>query len=162
MISEKEFITIINEHEHIIHKVCNVYMHTKADKQDLFQEIILNAWKGIKQFRKEAKFSTWLYRVALNTAITMFKKERKHSALKNTPHDDHPVDIPGEQDQQYLAMIKAVEQLTEIEKALVMLYFEDYTHEEIAEVMGITANNVAVKMNRIKIKLRERTKHLVD
>jgi RNA polymerase sigma factor (sigma-70 family) len=162
MISEKEFITIINEHEHIIHKVCNLYMHTKDDQQDLFQEIILNAWKGIKQFRKESKFSTWLYRVALNTAITMFKKERKHSELKKTPYDHHPVEYPNEHDQQYLAMIKAVQQLTDIEKALVMLYFEDYTHDEIAAVLGTTANNVAVKMNRVKAKLRERSKHFID
>ena len=75
MSKEKEFISLLNEHQRIIHKVCNLYMDAHADREDLFQEITLQAWKAYGNFRGDAKFSTWLYRVALNTAITFFRKE---------------------------------------------------------------------------------------
>ena len=156
MLNEKDFIQAIRDHEHILHKVCNMYMHNKTGREDLFQEIILNAWKGIKQFRQESKFSTWLYRVALNTAITMFKKEQKHaSLLREVEHTSQEDNDAGEQ---YLALRKAVDELSDIEKALVMLYLEDYSQQEMATITGITVNNVAVKMNRIRTKLKESTK----
>src|SRR5687768_12035855 len=153
MLAEKEFIKAIQEHEQIIHKVCNMYMHDKHDREDLFQEIILNAWKGIIQFRQEAKFSTWLYRVALNTAITMFRKEKKKAVFK-LRNEYASAELPGEEEDQYQAMRKAIEELSEIDKALVMLYFEDYSHQEMANITGLTVNNIAVKMNRIKSKLK--------
>lgn len=158
MVSETEFIKAIQENERIIHKVCNIYMQTKADREDLYQEIVLNAWKGIRNFREESKFSTWLYRVALNTAITIFKKDIKHAEVI----DVHPAVFSNEpadnENEEYNAMISALKELTDIEKALIMLYFEDYSYQEIAAIAGITANNVAVKMNRIKTKLKESTK----
>lgn len=79
MLSEKEFIHQIQQNQNIIHKVCHTYMDTKADREDLFQEILLNAWKGIKRYKGLSKFSTWLYRVALNTAITFYKKGKKRT-----------------------------------------------------------------------------------
>ena len=157
MLSEKDFITTIERNQQIIFKVCNMYMDTKADREDLFQEILLNAWKGSKNFKGDSKFSTWLYRVALNTAISFFKKEKKiqlaldsaNSLLQETSDD---------QQYQLEAMNKAISELSAIDKALVMLYLEDYSHRHIAEIMGITANNVGVKMNRIKTILKESSK----
>ena len=157
MLAEKEFIKAIQEHEQIIHKVCNMYMHDKHDREDLFQEIILNAWKGIKQFRQESKFSTWLYRVALNTAITMFRKERKKAVLE-LGSGYASVEASADKEDQYQAMRKAIEELSDIDKALVMLYFEDYSYQEIADITGLTVNNIAVKMNRIKSRLKAGTK----
>ena len=157
MLSEKEFIKAIQQHEQILHKVCHMYMHDKHNREDLFQEIVLNAWKGIKQFRQESKFSTWLYRVALNTAITMFKKEKKKAVLELRT-EYALAEAPGEDENQYQAMRKAIEELTEIDKALVMLYFEDYSHQEMATITGLTVTNIAVKMNRIKNKLKAGTK----
>ena len=80
MASEQEFIKLLNAHQKIVYKVCNLYMDTKTDREDLFQEISLQAWKSFGGFRGDAQFSTWLYRVALNTAITFFRKEKKQLA----------------------------------------------------------------------------------
>lgn len=158
MASEKEFISLLNAHQKIIYKVCNLYMDKHADREDLFQEITLQAWKAYANFRGDAKFSTWLYRIALNTAITFFRKEKRAPAIYSTdvlPDQDEEVYDPIEE--KVKAMYTAIGHLSKIDKAIVMLYLEDYSYIEIGEMMGITANNVAVKMNRIKIKLKEET-----
>ncbi len=159
MSTEQEFIALLNQHQKIIHKVCNLYMDLQADREDLFQEITLQAWKAYGKFRGDAKFSTWLYRVALNTAITFFRKEKRQPALFATATfpDENATDSPDPVEEQVKALYTAISDLSRIDKALVMLYLEDYNYNEIGEMMGITANNVAVKMNRIKIKLKEQT-----
>lgn len=158
MASEKEFITLLNHHQKIVYKVCNLYMDGHADREDLFQEITLQAWKAYENFRGDAKFSTWLYRVALNTAITFFRKEKRKPAIYST--DTVPEQTEESYDpieEQVKVMYAAIGNLSKIDKAIVMLYLEDYSYIEIGEMMGITANNVAVKMNRIKLKLKEET-----
>ena len=161
MPTEKEFITLLNQNQKIIYKVCNLYMQSHADREDLFQEITLQAWKAFGNFRGEAKFSTWLYRVALNTAITFYRKEKRNIIFST---DEVPEQSTGPQDPieiQTKAMYAAIADLSKIDKAIVMLYLEDYSYNEISDVIGITPNNIAVKMNRIKGKLREQTqKHL--
>lgn len=154
---EKEFIEAIQENQKIIFKVCNLYADRPSDREDLFQEILFNAWKGVKNFKAEAKFSTWLYRVALNTSITYFKKQQKNNLV---PGDsEHLYAAPSEElDEQSMAMNKAIEDLSTIDKALVMLYLDDYSYPEIAEIMGISVNNISVKMNRIKARLKEGSK----
>ena len=160
MNAEKEFISLLNQHQKIIYKVCNLYLQSHEDKEDLFQEITLQAWKAYANFRGNAKFSTWLYRVALNTAITFYRKEKKQfiystdniPEIANGPYD------PIEENNK--AMYAAIGQLSKIDKAIIMLYLEDYSYNEISEVLGITANNIAVKMNRIKIKLKENVKSI--
>ncbi len=158
MIEEKVFIQLLNEHQKIVHKVCNLYMDSYTDKEDLFQEITLQAWKAYGNFRGESKFSTWLYRVALNTAITFFRKEKKNAFIYST---DNIPDISNNEQDPIEAKLKsmyiAISHLSKIDKAIVMLYLEDYSYAEISETIGITANNIAVKMNRIKIKLKEFT-----
>lgn len=152
------FIQLLEQNQNIIHKVCNLYADDASDREDLFQEITLQAWKGFKKFRQDAKFSTWLYRVALNTAISHFRKEKKKRIF--VPASEMP-DImeKNENNQEKLnALYKSISSLGKIDKALVMLYLEDYDYDEIGNVLGITANNVAVKMNRIKSKLKELTK----
>lgn len=157
--SEKEFLHKLNEHQKIIHKVCNLYMHFPEDKEDLFQEVTLQAWKAYHKFRGDAKFSTWLYRVALNTAITFFRKEKRQSFIDSVSEiPDKQVSSEKDQiEEQTRAMYLAIGELSKIDKAIVMLYLEDYSYAEISEIIGITANNIAVKMNRIKGKLREAT-----
>lgn len=160
MQTDKDFIQSIALHQNIVHKVCNLYMDNEQDKKDLFQEIVLNAWKGVKNFRGEAKFSTWLYRVALNTAITFYRKE-KFQVRTTAYHAQYAESITDhllQEDDQLTAMHKAIANLSAVDKGLVMLYLEDYSYNDIAEIMGISANHVAVKMNRIKIKLKEDSK----
>ncbi len=158
MASEKEFITLLNQHQKIIYKVCNLYMDRHSDREDLFQEITLQAWKAYGSFRGDSKFSTWLYRVALNTAITFFRKEKRKPDVYSTdvvPEQTEDAYDPIEE--QVKAMYAAIGNLSKIDKAIVMLYLEDYSYQEIGDMMGITPNNVGVKMNRIKIRLKEET-----
>lgn len=158
MPDEQEFISVINQHQKIIHKVCAVYMDTPTDREDLFQEITLQAWKSFATFRGEAQFSTWLYRVALNTAITFFRKEKKQPQIFNTEIFPELTEQKNTDEEQLAAMYKAIGELSNIDKALVMLYIEDYSYQEIGDMMGISPNNVAVKMIRIKTKLKDAAK----
>lgn len=155
---EKEFIKLLNQHQKIIHKVCSLYMNSQTAKEDLFQEIALQAWKAYGNFRGDAKFSTWLYRVALNTAITFYRKEKKTDFIYST--NIIPDSLNNEIDtteSKLKCMYAAISHLSKIDKAIVMLYLEDYSYAEISDTIGITANHIAVKMNRIKIKLKEYT-----
>lgn len=158
MPDEQEFISVINQHQKIIHKVCSVYMDMQTDREDLFQEIVLQAWKSYSTFRGEAQFSTWLYRVALNTAITFFRKKKNQPKIFKTEIFPELVEQKNTDEEQLSAMYKAISELSSIDKALVMLYIEDYNYNEIGDMMGISPNNVAVKMIRIKTKLKESTK----
>ena len=160
MPSEKDFIQFIEENQKIIYKVCNLYMNNEQDKKDLFQEIVLGAWKGYRNFKGDAKFSTWLYRVALNTAITFYRKEKRQVTTASYREDYAVIfsDTQFSEDEQLTAMHKAIADLSKIDKGLVMLYLEDYSYNDIGDIMGISSNNVAVKMNRIKAKLKENSK----
>lgn len=154
---EKEFLQIITENQGIIHKVCSIYCDMEEDRRDLFQEILVQLWKSYPSFRNESKFSTWMYRVALNTAITSFKKDKRQPdksgiSYENLQLADEMYDTRTEE--QIRILSKAVSQLTGIEKSIILLFLEDKKYEEIAEITGITQNYVRVKMNRIKKKLK--------
>ena len=155
---EKEFVHIITENQGIIHKVCSVYCNTEEDRRDLFQEIVAQLWKSYHSFRHESKFTTWMYRVALNTAITSFKKSKRQPDQPGF-HVDHIQLADDDYDQQtedHLKLLhQAIAQLSGIEKSIVLLYLENKKYEEIAEITGITQNYVRVKMNRIKKKLKD-------
>lgn len=155
---EKEFIQIVQKNQGIIYKVCNIYCDVQEDRNDLFQEIVTQLWKSFPSFRKESKFSTWMYRVALNTAITSFKKTKRRPDQNNLTYDnfqiqDESYDMETEENIKHL--YRAVAQLTGVEKSIVLLYLENKKYEEIAEITGITQNYVRVKMNRIKKKLKK-------
>jgi RNA polymerase sigma factor (sigma-70 family) len=155
---EKEFVDMINTHRGILYKVCHVYGYEKEYKDDLFQEIVLQLWRSFPGFRKESKLSTWMYRVALNTAISNFRKEvrqPKKEALTKAAFQIPDVGTLGTENENLLLLNQAIRQLTKIEKALIMLYLEEKTYAEISEIMGITNSNVGVKLNRIKIKLEK-------
>jgi RNA polymerase sigma-70 factor (ECF subfamily) len=154
---EKDFIDLLNKNQRIIYKICNLYMDNAVDKEDLFQEITLQAWKSFGSFRGDAQFSTWLYRIALNTAITFFRKEKRKIPVLNTETLPELTDEQNDIENRIKAMYQAIGDLSKIDKALVMLYLEDYSYIEIGDILGITPNNVAVKMNRIKLKLKEQT-----
>lgn len=162
MPQEQEFIQLLNKHQNIVHKVTHLYTNNPEDREDLFQEICLQAWKSINSFRGESQFSTWLYRVALNIAITHLKKEKRkpqQTAILPTeaaPENQNPIEM------QTKAMHQAISGLNKIDKALVMLYLEDYSYIDIGKILGITPNNVAVKMNRLKVKLKESTEAIYN
>lgn len=154
---EKEFLQIITENQGIIHKVCSIYCDLEEDRRDLFQEILVQLWKSYPSFRSESKFSTWMYRVALNTAITSFKKDKRQPDKTGVSYENlqlaEELYDTGAEDQ--IKMLnQAVSQLTGVEKSIILLFLEDKKYEEIAEITGITQNYVRVKMNRIKKKLK--------
>jgi len=154
---EKEFLQIITENQGIIHKVCSIYCDLEEDRRDLFQEIIVQLWKSYPSFRSESKFSTWMYRVALNTAITSFKKDKRQPDKSGISYENIQLaeEIYDTRAEDQIKMLNhAVIQLTGIEKSIILLYLEDKKYEEIAEITGITQNYVRVKMNRIKKKLK--------
>jgi RNA polymerase sigma-70 factor, ECF subfamily len=162
-VNQEQFLSLINQHQSMLHKVCNVYCHSATDRQDLFQEIIIQVWKAFPTFRAESKFSTWMYRIALNTAISdLRRKERKPKVLfpENAPANLSAEGYDAQKEEQINQLYKAIGHLTEIEKALVMLYLEDKSYDEMEEILGINQNNLRVKMNRIKEKLRKLTKQV--
>ena len=155
---EKEFLQIIKRNQGIIHKVCNIYCDDQDDRNDLFQEIVAQLWKSFPSFREESKFSTWMYRVALNTAITTFKKTKRRPDQNRLTYENFQVkdeNYDTETEDEIRNLHRAVAQLTGVEKSIVLLFLENKKYEEIAEITGITQNYVRVKMNRIKKKLKK-------
>ncbi|MBJ6368522.1 RNA polymerase sigma factor [Snuella sedimenti] len=154
---EHNFIALLEKHQNIVHKVCRLYTNNQDAHNDLFQEITIQLWKAFPKFRGDAKFSTWMYRVSLNTAITLYRKSKRTIStqdfngvafkIKTEQYDDT-------EEQQLKTLYKAIHQLNDIEKALVFLYLEDKDYREISETLGISEVNARVKMNRIKTKLK--------
>lgn len=156
--TEKDFETKIRENELIIYKICRLYAHTAADRDDLYQEIVYQLWRSYQRFRGESLFSTWLYRVAINTAIASLRKQSQ--VVTNI--DEQPVssipDTAGTEEEQLKELYKAISRLNEIEKAIVMLYLDDRSYEEMEAIIGISSGTLRVRMSRIKDKLRDLTK----
>ena len=155
---QQEFVQLLNQHQPLIYKVCNLYGQAITDREDLFQEIVVQLWKAYPKFRGESKFSTWMYRIALNTAISGLRRRKNH--ISSFEPEKLPTEIQdeiynGEKEVQFIQMYTAIRQLSEIERALVMLYLEDRSYDEMEEILGINQNNLRVKMNRIKEKLRK-------
>lgn len=157
-ITEAEFLRLFEENQAIIYKICHMYGKTDVDKQDLFQEISIQLYKAYPTFKGTAKFTTWMYRVALNTAITFFRKGKKiRQEVELNPEITRGMvyaEYDDETERRLKNMYRAIEQLSAIEKALVFLYLEDKPYVEISETLGISSVNARVKMNRIKKKLR--------
>lgn len=150
---ETQFLQLINTHQAIIHKICRLYRDTPQDREDLFQEIIFQLWRSVPSFQGKAKFSSWMYRIALNTAILPFRKKRPD--IRYTDQLPDQPEEPHEPDEQQEQLLHALKQLNDADKALITLYLEDLSYKEIAEITGITENNVGVKLNRIKNKIQQ-------
>lgn len=158
MTSQQEFITKIEKHKGIIFKISKMYMDDKDDRDDLFQEITYQVWKAYPNFKGESEFSTWLYRIALNTAIIFLKYEKKRSFIDNEDFSNYKIaedEYDHEKEEKLAEMYKAIHQLNAIDKAFIFYYLEDFSGREIAEQMGISEGNVRVKMNRAKNKLKD-------
>ena len=154
---EHNFVELLERHQNIVHKVCRLYTNNHDAHKDLFQEITIQLWKAYPKFRGDSKFSTWMYRVGLNTAITIYRKNKRRIKTQEFEAFQFKIsndDFDDTEEQQLKLMYKAVHQLNDIEKALIFLYLEDKNYSEISETMGISEVNARVKMNRIKTKLR--------
>lgn len=155
---EQSFVIQLKENQNIIHKICRLYTSGEDAHNDLFQEITIQLWKAFPKFRGDSKFSTWAYRVALNTAITLYRKSKRTVSTVDFESKQFFIkqeEYNFEEEVQIKLLYEGVQQLNDIEKALVFLYLEDKDYQEISETLGITEVNARVKMNRIKGKLRK-------
>lgn len=154
---EIDFVNLLEENQNILHKICRLYAEDLEAHKDLFQEMVIQLWHSYPKFKGESKFSTWAYRVALNTAISLYRtKKRRISTIEldNSLQNIHYEEYDDVQEEQLRFLYSAVRQLNDIEKALVYMYLEDKDYQEIAETLGISEVNARVKMNRIKTKLK--------
>ena len=164
MVNKKEqFIKTIDEHKKIIYKIVNSYCKNKEDRKDLEQEIIIQLWNSFDNYNSDYKYSTWMYRIALNVAISFYRKEKKWS-IKNDFYNEESIFKIEEEDTSeeqteldfHLKLLQGfIHNLNELNKALMLLYLEEKSYEEIAEILGITKTNVATKISRIKLKLKK-------
>jgi RNA polymerase sigma factor (sigma-70 family) len=144
----------VRENQGIIYKLVGLYARDPEEKKDLYQDILLNTWKAWPGFRGASKFSTWLYRISLNTILGHQRKEQRRPVTQEHDENAHSVEnnAPYRQDKE--ALWKAVRQLKEIDRAVIMLHLDGYGNMEIADIMGIRPNNEAVKLNRIRTQLQ--------
>lgn len=155
---EDKFLDDFESNQNIVHKICRIYTTNQSDHNDLFQEITIQVWKNYAKFRGDAKFSTWLYRVSLNTAISLFRKSSRKVKTQNISDiafKIKAIEYDDTQEVQLKALYGAIQHLNDIDKALVFLYLEDKSYREISDTLGISEVNARVKMNRAKDKLKK-------
>ena len=151
------FIKLVTENQNILHKICHFYCYQPQDKQDLYQEITLQLWKAFPKFREQARFSTWMYRIALNTAITMTRRPKIFQPLPEQQElivmQDH--NYLSDKDEDIRILYKAISRLEKVEKAIILLWLEEKPYREIASITGLSEKNISVKLVRIKQKLEK-------
>lgn len=157
MKQETAFVEMIKENEVLIFKVTSIYGKDEADKQDLYQEIVLQLWRSFKKFRHESNPSTWIYRIALNTSISKLRKEKKstrtipYNAQIHSLMDTHDTVL----EERSRELHQQIAKLNDIEKAIILLYLESKSQSEIASIIGMTESNVSTRMVRIREKLKK-------
>jgi RNA polymerase sigma-70 factor (ECF subfamily) len=157
-VSDKEFLSQLKEHQNIIYKLVHLYATSEEDKKDLYQEILFQAWKTYSSFRGEAKFSTWLYRLSLNTIFTIQRKTNKVEYTDTTKYEEQLITTSSNDDNERL--YKAIRTLPETERAIVSLHLDGYDNKEVGELLGMTANLVGVKLHRAKQQLTTLLKNI--
>lgn len=158
-VEKEKFLDIITTNKNLIYKVCNLYCSNPLYRSDLEQEILIQLWNSFKKFDGRVKISTWIYKIALNTAISQYRKEKKRID-KPMNLDKYVISLPNieynpEIDEALAVLLKLIGQLSILDKALMMLYLDNYKHKDIAEILGISESNVATKIGRIKKSLKK-------
>ena len=149
---EKEFTELLFNNQGIVFKICNLYFNNRTNKEDYQQELIIQLWKAFPSFKGESKFSTWMYRVCLNAAIDLIRKEKaqpdyvKLDGFENSLPDN----LKDESNPRKEILYREISRLSAIDKAIITLYLDEYSYKEIAEIIGISESNAGVKINRIK------------
>ena len=156
MDKKSRFISVVKEHEGLIYKIASLYANTPHDKEDLTQEIVYQLWKSFDSFNELSKLSTWMYRVAMNTAIYSLKSSKRQ--VETVPFDadsEHYADTDDTSDEARIKLLYAsIQNLDLLEKGIILLYLEGKSHQEIADIVGISVSNVGTRIGRIKEKLK--------
>ena len=149
----------LNRYKNLIFKIVRAYAFTTMDRDDLFQEIIIQVWNSIPSFRREASVTTWLYRISLNTAIKWTRKERKHYSAEELKKAQHILQEESMQTDERLAWLyEEIYRLDEIDRSVALLLLDDFSYKEMAAILGITESNIGVKINRLKKQLISKSK----
>lgn len=159
---EKKFLTVLDSHKGIIYKVANTYCSDAIDRDDLIQEITIQIWKSIENYNSKYKWSTWIYRIALNTSISFYRKNKTVKA--KTIYLDQVIEVAASDDhlpenENFILLRRFLRELKEIDKALMLLHLEGLSSQEIADIMATTQTNVTTKISRIKKKLKLKFEH---
>jgi len=160
-VEKDKFISVIKDNQNLIFKICYSYCSDSENRKDLQQEILIQLWNAFTKFDGRVKISTWIYRIALNTAISFYRKDCKHKdkkvtidasiiSLSNLESDGSEIDM------KIVMLYQFIERLNEMDKALILLYLDDNKYKDIADILGISETNVATKINRIKKNLKEK------
>ncbi|SOD11193.1 RNA polymerase sigma factor [Pedobacter xixiisoli] len=150
--TEKSYLQKIDEHKGIILKVVNLYADDLEDRKDLYQEIVLQSWSAYARFEGNSKFSTWLYRISLNVALTFLNKSKKATQLKQNSIQEIAFE-PQELSERADFLYRAIKQLAEVDRSIIMLHLDGFDNAEISEIIGLSKGNATVKLHRIKQQL---------
>lgn len=151
---EKEFLKSVYDYQKIIYKVCKLYRDIKEDQEDLFQEIVYQLWKSYPSFKGESKISSWIYRIALNTAMAIYRKPKLTIDYFDEISGQNQAGSGKEVSENEERLFAALRKLNDAEKALISLYLDEFSYQEISKILGISESNVGVRLNRIKSKLK--------
>ena len=153
MNDNQEFIDILLQNKRIIYKVCFMYARDNDDINDLYQDVVLNLWKAYQSFKGHSSISTWIYRIALNTCITSLRKKKNYDYV----HLKQDIDVLDdcELDEFLKQMYELIHRLDNVDKMYIMLWLDEKNYDEIAEIVGVSRNNVAIRLHRIKEKLKK-------
>jgi len=151
----QEFLGLVNRYQPMIHRVCRMYADSPEDRQDLLQDILFQLWRSYPSFQGKSSFSTWMYRIALNTAIAALRKEIRKPEQVRLEGDAVPGALSVASDEERLhTLFCLIRKLSRVDRALVMLYLEDLSYREMSEILGLSESNIGVKLNRIKARLQ--------
>lgn len=153
--NESEFTDLAKQHKSLIYMVCYMISKDEDEVNDLFQETLINMWKGYEAFRQDSKASTWIYRVALNTCVSQERKKKKHPVSSPLQMDVNLFEDDDIDTQQLRQLHERIQRLGLVDRAIVMMWLEGLTYDEMAAVIGITPQNVGVKLFRIKESLKK-------
>lgn len=154
---QEQFQSLLDEHKKILYKVANLYSKNTEDREDLVQEIVVQLWRSFRSFDGRARFSTWMYRIALNVAISVYRREttRRRHVLSDEEEVLNAVDSSTEQSEELQVLYQFIKGLDPLNKALTMLYLDGNSYSEMAQVLGISETNVATKISRLKQQLKQ-------
>lgn len=155
MDKQKKFKEFIEEHTGIISKICNAYTNNQVEFEDYYQEVTLQLWRSYDSFRGDAKLSTWVYRITLNVCLSQIRKKKRNIQTTTLENIQVASDNEGNEKEEKISMLyRSIKQLKEAERALILLYLDDKSYKEIADILGLTVTNVGAKVNRVKTKLK--------
>ena len=153
--AEQEFVSVVREYERVIYKVCYLYTTPNATLNDLYQEVVLNLWKAFPKFRRECKISTWIYRIALNTCISFIRKEKNIPEIVTLTQEADRTEETDETQAMLRQLYRMINRLGQLEKSIILLYLEEKSYEEIAEITGCNAEAIRSNLSRARKKVRE-------